>query len=148
MLNIFKKNFNLQFFISYLGIFPFIFILLDIHIFNIFIISLLKEFILIYTLLIFTFIGATRWNYVNGLSFFEIFFGFLPSMISAFLIILYLLKFDMNLILSFIIFLLIIQLIVDFVFYKYNFSEKNFFFVVRLPATLIICFNIYYLISV
>ena len=148
MINSFKEGFNLQAVFSYLGIFPFCFIILDIYLFNIFFINLLKDFIFFYSLIIFTFIGAIRWNFKNIASPYEIFFGFMPSLLGTFLIIIYLLNLDINFLLSIIVLCLILQLFIDYVFYKYNFNEKNFLLKVRIPVTAIIVFNIIHLISV
>ena len=148
MFNFLKNNFNFQFAISYLGVFPFIFVLCDIIIFNIYNLNLLKDFIFFYILIIFTFIGASRWSFVNKSNNFEVLAGFLPSLISTILIIFYLLGHPIKYMLLITIILLTIQLIVDYIFSKFNLSENFFFINIRFPITLIIIFNICYLISV
>ena len=150
MINFFKNNFNLQIFISYSGIIPFIYILFDISLFNIFTLDLIKDFIFFYTLIISTFIGAMRWGLVKLSNIYEVLFGFFPSLLATFLIIFYLHNININFILFLILAFLIIQLFGDFIFYKYD-RTKNppfFFFFVRLPATSIIVLIISYLISV
>ena len=148
MINFFKNLLNLQVFISYIGISPFIFILFDINFFNIFSINLLKDFIFLYVLIIITFIGAIRWNFVVKSNIYSTLFGFLPSLIATFFIILYLSNLNINFIFSLVLLFLIIQLLGDFIFYRYNNFEKNFFLVVRLPVTLIIIVIMIYVISV
>ena len=143
-----KKHINFQVLISYFGISPFIIILLDIHLFNMFLISLLKEFIFFYTLLIFTFIGAMRWDLNGKSNNYEILLGFIPSLLSTFLIFIYLLGFNRDIIFLFLFAFISLQLLVDFIFSKYNYYETPFFFKVRLPVTLIILLNLFYLISV
>ena len=122
-----KNKFNFQIFISYLGIFPFIFVLLDDLIFKFFFINLLKDFIFIYTLIIITFIGAIRWKINNKLNIYEMLFILAPSLISTFLIITYLLKFNINFLFLLIMIFLVMQLLADFIFYKLNSFEKFFF---------------------
>jgi hypothetical protein len=148
MKNLFNKNFNFQILISYLGISPFIFIIIDLNIFNIFTISLLKEFVFFYLLLIFTFIGAMRWNFELKSNIYEVLFGFFPSLGATSLIIFFLFYYNINFILFIIIIFMSIQLLGDYFFLRYIDDQKLFFLKVRLPITLIIIFNIIYFISV
>ena len=141
----FIKNFNYQAVISYLGTFRFIFIFLDIFIFNIFFIDILKDFVIYYTLLIFSFIGAMRWSFSKNLNFISTIFGFMPSFLATFIVIVNLLQSNKFFIFLFISICFIMQLIVDFLFYKKNHNEKIFFFRVRLPITIILIINISYL---
>lgn len=142
------KKFNLKIIISYTGILPFIVLFIDYYVLNLNSLIFLKNFIIYYLLLIYTFIGAMRWSFSkeNDLSF--IVYGFLPSLISTILIFYNLLSDNKNLILILISFFLILQLIGDFIFYLKNKNEKYFFLYIRLPVTFIILFNIFYLISV
>ena len=148
MKNLFNKNFNFQILISYFGIIPFIFIIIDINIFNIFITNLLKEFVFFYMLLIFTFIGAMRWNFEVKSNIYEVLFGFLASLGATFLIILYLFDYNINFILFIVIMFVFIQLLGDYIFSRYNYHQNLFFLRARFPITLIIIFSIIYLISV
>lgn len=144
-----NKNFNLQYIISYLGILPFIYISIDIFFFNIFALFFLKDFIIYYSLIIFTFIGAMRWSFYQISDPLNILYGFLPSFISTFLILFNLLNYNKNLLLLYIFLFFILQLIGDVIFNKQNNSFENIFFIkVRLPATSIILINIFYLIFV
>jgi len=140
-----NKNFNSQAFLSYLGILPFICVLIDIHIINIFFINILKDFIIFYSLLIFTFIGAMRWSFKISTNLFIILYGFLPSLISTILIILYLINKNQNFTLCLILVFLLIQMFCDFLISLNNKEEKPFFIIVRLPLTIIIILNIVYL---
>ena len=142
------KFFNLYIILSYLGIFPFIFVILDVHFFNIFILNLLKEFVIYYALLVYAFIGAMRWSFNNTPDFIEILFGFIPSFFSAIIIIVSLLEFNQDLLLFCICMLLILQLIGDYLIYKKHNIEKRFFFKIRIPLTIIVFTAIFYLIIV
>ena len=89
-----------------------------------------------------------RWNFYKNSNTLRILYGFIPSLISTFLIMFKLLNF--NLLLGFLLInlCLILQLFCDFIFCKKNDVEKHFFYTVRLPVTLILVLNIFYLISV
>jgi len=62
------KKVNLQFLISYLGIFPFLIILLDKFLLQYLNPNIVKEFTVFYSLIIFVFIGAVNWNLKKNLS--------------------------------------------------------------------------------
>jgi len=90
------KRINYQFLISYFGLIPFIFIFVDSFFLNFFSIKLLKDFLILYSLTILTFIGAIRWSFEKKQNLITILFGFLPSAISTFLIFIYLLEYNTN----------------------------------------------------
>tara|TARA_Y100000590_G_C15725343_1_gene1015021 strand:+ start:1106 stop:1552 length:447 start_codon:yes stop_codon:yes gene_type:complete len=142
------KLFNFQVILSYLGLLPFIYVLLDIHIINIFLINILKDFIIYYTLLIFTFIGAMRWNFKILNNQFLILYGFIPSLTSTILIVFYIISKNQNMSLFLILVLLLFQIFFDFLISRNNNKEKPFFFSTRLPLTTIILLHIFYLIFV
>lgn len=144
---IIKKKINLQIFISYLGIFPFIMATLDYMFFNYFAENFLIDFIIFYTLIIFSFIGAIRWSYNESPNAIYILYGFMPSLLSTILIFLNLLSFNKNLIIFLIFNLILFQLIIDYFIYKYE-KKEIFFFSLRLPVTIIILLNIFYFILV
>ena len=56
------KKINLQFLISYLGIFPFLIILLDKFFLQYFKSNIVNDFSVLYSIIIFVFIGAINWN--------------------------------------------------------------------------------------
>ena len=147
-ITILKKKYLLQTTISYLGILPFIFILLDLHIFSYFSIHFLKDFIIFYTLMIFSFIGAMRWNFNNESKIIKIIYGFIPSLLSTLLIFFNLVNINKNLILFCLVVLIVFQLIGDLIFYKIDSGEKFIFHNIRMPITFIISILILYLISV
>ena len=144
---IIKKKINLQIFISYLGVLPFIMATLDCIFFKYFAKNFLIDFIIFYTLIIFSFIGAIRWSYNVLPNAIHVLYGFIPSLISTILIFLNLLDFNKNLIILLIFNLIFLQLIVDFLIYKYVKNEV-FFLSLRLPVTIIILSNMAYFISV
>ena len=144
----FFRNFNYQVFISYFGVFPFIFIFLDIFYFNIFKINLIKDFVIYYTLIIFVFIGAMRWNFNNNFNLQLILFGFIPSLLASIIILINILEFEKSLIIIIISILLFIQSFLDFLYSKKKYQEKKFILKVRIPLTAFLIINLFYLIFV
>ena len=62
------KKINLQFVLSYLGLFPFLIILLDNFFFKILDSNIVKDFSIFYSIIIFVFIGAVNWNLKKNIS--------------------------------------------------------------------------------
>ena len=128
------KKINFQFVLSYLGLFPFLFILFDYFFFKILDSNLVKDFFILYSLIIFVFIGAVNWNLKKNISFIILFIGFMPSFVSVLMIIMFLYSYE---VINYLIILFIIQLILDNFIYK----EKNYrpiFYKLRLPLTITI----------
>jgi len=128
------KKINLQFVLSYLGLFPFLFILFDYFFFKILDSNIVKDFFILYSLIIFVFIGAVNWNLKKNISLIILFIGFMPSFASVLMIIMFLYSYE---VINYLIILFIIQLILDNFIYK----EKNYrsiFYKLRLPLTITI----------
>jgi len=128
------KKINLQFFISYLGLCPFITILLDKYFFKYLDYNIVVDFSILYSIVIFVFIGAVNWNLKKNILFLQIFIGFVPSLASVFLIVMFLNSLQ---VINYIIFFFIIQLIVD----NFNYKEKDeraVFLLLRIPLTSVI----------
>ena len=135
------KKINLQFVLSYLGLFPFLIILLDNFFFNILNINIVKSFLIFYSLIIFVFIGAVNWNLKKNVPIIIILIGFMPSLFSVLIIIMFLNSYE---VINYLIFLFIIQLIGDGFIYR----EKNnrFVFVqLRIPLTLTILLSLIFI---
>ena len=128
------KKINFQFVLSYLGLFPFLFILFDYFFFKILDSNIVKDFFILYSLIIFVFIGAVNWNLKKNISLIILFIGFMPSFASVLIIIMFLYSYE---VINYLIILFIIQLILDNFIYK----EKNYrpiFYKLRLPLTITI----------
>ena len=128
------KKINFQFVLSYLGLFPFLFILFDYFFFKILDSNIVKDFFILYSLIIFVFIGAVNWNLKKNISLIVLFIGFMPSFASVLMIIMFLYSYE---VINYLIILFIIQLILDNFIYK----EKNYrsiFYKLRLPLTITI----------
>ncbi len=128
------KKINLQFFISYLGLCPFVTILLDRYFFKYFDYNIVVDFSILYSIVIFVFIGAVNWNLKKNILFLHIFIGFVPSLVSVFLIVMFLNSLQ---VINYIIFFFITQLIVDNFNYKEK-DERTVFLLLRIPLTSVI----------
>ena len=128
------KKINLQFLLSYLGLFPFLIILLDKFFFKFLDYNIVNDFSIFYSIIIFVFIGAINWNLKKNISILTVLTGFMPSLASVLIIIMFLYSYE---VINYLIILFIIQLFLDYFIY----IEKNsrvVFYQLRMPLTLII----------
>ena len=128
------KKINLQLLISYLGLLPFLIIIADKLFLKYFNPILVKDFSVIYSLIIFVFIGAVNWNLKKNISLLIVLIGFMPSFASILIIVMFLYSYD---VINYLIILFIIQLILD----NFIYREKNYrsiFYKLRIPLTSII----------
>ena len=135
------KKINSQFLLSYLGLFPFLIVLLDKFFFKYFEYNIVNDFSIFYSIIIFVFIGAINWNLKKNISFLIVFIGFMPSLASVLIIIMFLYS---NEVINYLIILFIIQLILDSFIYR----EKNnrfVFFQLRIPLTLTIIISLIFI---
>ena len=131
------KKINFQFVLSYLGLFPFLVILLDYFFFKIINSNIVRDFFIFYSLIIFVFIGAVNWNLKKNISFIIVFIGFIPSLASVLIIIMFLYSYE---VINYLIILFIVQLILDNFIYREK-NDRSIFYKLRLPLTItiIIC---------
>lgn len=132
------KSINLQFLISYLGLVPFLIAIADKFFFHYFNTSIVDDFIIIYSLIIFVFIGAINWDLKKSIPVKLVILGFLPSLISVILLFIHLMLYDVRLIL---ITFIVLQFLIDNFFYKETF-ERMVYFKLRLPLTIFIVLSI------
>ena len=128
------KNINLQFLISYLGLVPFLIAIADKFFFHYLRTSIVDDFIIIYSLIIFVFIGAINWDLKKIMPVKLVIIGFLPSLIAVILLCMHLMLYEVSLIL---ITFMILQFLADNYFYK-DTSERDVYFKLRLPLTICI----------
>ena len=88
------KNINLQFLISYLGLLPYLIVIIDKFLLQQIEIKILESFTVYYSIIILVFIGSINWNLEEKVSKKKVLYGFLPSCVSVFIIIIYLYNFD------------------------------------------------------
>ena len=128
------KKINFQFLLSYLGLLPFLIILLDKFFFKSLEYNIVNDFSIFYSIIIFVFIGAVNWNLKKNISILIIFIGFMHSLASVLIVIMFLYSYE---VINYLIILFIIQRIAD----KFIYREKNdriIFYQLRIPLTLTI----------
>jgi len=128
------KKINFQFVLSYLGLFPFLVILLDYFFFKFIDSNIVKDFLIFYSIIIFVFIGAVNWNLKKNISLIIVFTGFMPSLASVLIIVMFLNSYQ---VINYLIILFIIQLILDNFIYKKR-NDRPIFYKLRIPLTIII----------
>ena len=130
------EKINLQFVLSYLGLFPFLIILFDKFFFKFLNYNIVNDFSIFYSIIIFVFIGAINWNLKKNISILTVLIGFMPSLASVLIIIMFLYSYE---VINILIILFIIQLILD----NFIYMEKNsrfVFYKLRIPLTFIVIF--------
>ena len=128
------KKINFQFLLSYLGLFPFLVILFDKFFFKLLDYNIVNDFSIFYSIIIFVFIGAINWNLKKNISILTVLIGFMPSLASVLIIIMFLYSYE---VINYLLILFIIQLILDnFIYIKQN--SRVVLYQLRMPLTLIV----------
>ena len=138
------NNIKLQSYIAYIGLIPALTVIFDLHFIGTLNQEIIRNFMIYYTIIIFTFIGAMIWDInVNG-SMLTTLYGTIPSLISFVLIVMNLIGFNYITIIQILITSLLLQLFFDsFVYLKSNVvGLRDFYYFVRFPVTLILSFLI------
>ena len=91
---------NLQHFLSYMGLIPFIIIIFNKYLPFQIDHNIISDFIIFYTLIIVVFIGSINWNLEKKIENIKIIYGFIPSFFSSILILLNLFDFNFYLLFS------------------------------------------------
>ena len=129
---------KLQYIFSYLGIIPYILVLLDKYIFLQLEEEIIFDFIVYYTLTICVFIGAINWDLQKEIPRYKVIYGFLPSLFTVIIIILNLYSYNIKILFFLLILLLIIQLFFDYFLNFNNSINRQPFFFLRIPLTIFI----------
>ena len=128
------KKINFQFLLSYLGLFPFLVILFDKFFFKLLDYNIVNDFSIFYSIIIFVFIGAINWNLKKNISILIVLLGFIPSLVSVLIILMFLYSYE---VINYLIILFIIQLIFDnFIYIGKN--SRIIFYQLRIPLTFIV----------
>jgi len=101
----------LQYIISYIGLIPYIYLLIDKYLFSNIKEEILLSFILYYTLIISVFIGSINWDLQKKVSNHLIIYGFIPTVCSLIIIILNLYSYNIKILFLLSIILLISRII-------------------------------------
>ena len=129
---------KLKYIFSYLGIIPYILVLLDKYIFLQLEEEIIFDFIVYYTLTICVFIGAINWDLQKEIPRYKVIYGFLPSLFTVIIIILNLYSYNIKILFFLLILLLIIQLFFDYFLNFNNSINRQPFFFLRIPLTIFI----------
>ena len=132
------KKINFQFLISYFGLIPYVLIFLDKYYFLLVEEEDILNFVTYYSLIIIVFIGSINWNLKNNPPTHIIIYGFLPSLFAVIIIILSLININILIIFILIILLLLTQLFFDYIILFANETNKQAFYYLRLPLTILI----------
>ena len=132
------QKINFQYIFSYLGLIPFIIILINKYYFFIVDDEFSVNFTIYYTIVISVFIGSANWNLNENINTNIVIYGFVPSIFAAGIIILNLINFNSQYLIIFLILILFLQLIFDYYLIYYKLLVKTSFYYLRLPLTIFI----------
>ena len=132
------QKINFQYFFSYLGLIPFIIILINKYYFSIVDDEFSVNFTIYYTIVISVFIGSANWNLNENINTKIVLYGFVPSIFAVGIIILNLINFNSQYLIIFLILILFLQLIFDYYLIYSKLLIKTSFYYLRLPLTIFI----------
>ena len=139
------QKLNIQFLISYFGIFPFIYILLDKYFFYQIKEEIISNFIIYYSLIILVFIGSINWDLRKKIPVYLALYGAIPSFFALIIILMNLFQVDFLIIKIFLIIFFILQLILDYYLIHTYVRNKNAYFYLRVPLSFLICIFIIFI---
>ena len=132
------QKINFQYIFSYLGLFPFIIILINKYYYFIVDDEFSVNFTIYYTIVISVFIGSANWNLNENINTKIVIYGFVPSIFAVGIIILNLINFNSQYLIIFLILILFLQLIFDYYLIYSKLLVKTSFYYLRLPLTIFI----------
>ena len=132
-------NLIAQAIIAYLGLLPPLYALLDLFILQDIKTEILLDFMVYYTLIIFTFVGAINWKISDSGSLVLTLYGAIPSLISFLIVIGVLMDFSYFQISLYLVISLILQLFFDFIIYLRGVTPKFYISYIRIPVTIVLC---------
>ena len=132
------QKINFQYIFSYLGLIPFIIILINKYYFFILDDEFSVNFTIYYAIVISVFIGSTNWNLNENINTKIVIYGFAPSIFAVGIIILNLINFNSQYLIIFLILILFLQLIFDYYLIYSKMLVKTSFYYLRLPLTIFI----------
>ena len=125
---------NVKYMVSYLGLVPFLLLIIDGYYLGILEISFIWDLSLLMSCIIFTFIGAYNWDFKEDYPWVE-FYGFLPSLISMIILTINLLGINKIYLLITVIIFLLIQLFFDLLLSLKDIFPMRYFMTLRIPVT-------------
>tara|TARA_Y100000748_G_scaffold302616_1_gene305256 strand:+ start:1090 stop:1518 length:429 start_codon:yes stop_codon:yes gene_type:complete len=131
-------NLIFQAFIAYLGLVPPFYAIIDLFFIEDIRVSMILDFMILYTLIIFTFVGAINWKITKDGSILMTIYGAIPSLLSFLIILAVLNDFEYLLISSSLIAFLFVQLLFDYIIYLQKLRPAFFVYSIRLPVTILL----------
>ena len=131
-------NLIFQAFIAYLGLVPPFYAIIDLFFIEDIRVSMILDFMILYTLIIFTFVGAINWKITKDGSILMTIYGAIPSLLSFLIILAVLNDFEYLLISSSLIAFLFVQLLFDYIIYLQKLRPAFFIYSIRLPVTILL----------
>ncbi len=130
------KKINYQFLISYLGLVPYIYIIIDKYFFSKITEDIIYNFIIYYSIIILTFIGSINWNLNTKIKNSITIYGFLPSLFAVLIIVLNLYEFNKILLINALAVFFLLQLVFDYFIIHSPYKSIHIYYLLRLPLTL------------
>ena len=131
-------NLIFQAVIAYLGLIPPLYAVIDLFFFEEIRVSMILDFMILYSLIIFTFVGAINWKITKDGSVLMTIYGAIPSFLSFLIILAVLNDLEYLLISSSLITLLFVQLLFDYIIYLQKLRPSFFIYSIRLPVTILL----------
>ena len=125
---------NVKYLVSYLGLLPFLCLIIDGYYLEILDVNFIWDLSLLMSCIIFTFIGAYNWNFVIDRPWLE-FYGFMPSLISMVILTLSLLGISKIILLIVVIVFMVTQLFFDLILSLKDIFPMRYFMTLRIPVT-------------
>ena len=125
---------NFKYIVSYSGLIPFIYLLLDGYFFETLDINFILDIAIYMACIIFTFIGAYNWDFKNNNFLIEL-YGFLPSLFSMIIIIFNMIGYSKIILINFVVLAFLVQLIVDLFITLKRIFPIDYYLKLRIPVT-------------
>ena len=132
---------NIKYVISYLGLVPFLYLILDGYFFGYLDIIFIINISIYMACIIFTFIGAYNWDFKKDNFILEL-YGFLPSLFSMIILILNLVGFDKIILLDCLVLAFLAQLIIDLYITVKEVFPMRYYIRLRIPITTSLCLSL------
>ena len=131
-------NLIFQAVIAYLGLIPPLYAVIDLFFFEEIRVSMILDFMILYSLIIFTFVGAINWKITKDGSILMTIYGAIPSLLSFLIILAVLNDLEYLLISSSLNTFLFVQLLFDYIIYLQKLRPSFFIYSIRLPVTILL----------
>ena len=133
---------NIKYLVSYLGLFPFIYLNIDAYYIDLLDINFIQNLAILMSCIIFTFIGAYNWDFRVEFNLLE-FYGFVPSLLSMIILTMNILDVSKYYLISAMILFFLSQLLIDIFLSLRDIFPLNYIITLRVPVTLILSANLF-----